>query len=39
MPVEPDNGASIRNRHGKVFVLDFPSGLLQNYVELPWPLR
>lgn len=22
-----------------VFVLDFPSGLLQSYVELPWPLR
>lgn len=22
-----------------VFVLDFPAGLLQTYVDLPWPLR
>lgn len=24
---------------GYMLTLDFPSGLLQNYVELPWPLR
>jgi putative tricarboxylic transport membrane protein len=32
-------GISLMLVLGYMLVLDFPSGLLQDYVELPWPLR
>ena len=42
-PESPGDAAislvSFVNRRPDMLVLDFPSGLLQSIVELPWPLR